>query len=69
VISFKGQPATMSGSVVLAASADGASEQISGDLVVSVPFLGKRIEPEVAKAIVAAAAKEQQTGRTWLARG
>jgi hypothetical protein len=68
LISFTGQPVRMSGSVVLEATADGARERISGDLAVSVPFLGKRIEPEVAKAIVEAAAREEQTGRAWLTR-
>jgi hypothetical protein len=69
VISIQGQPATMKGSVTIRPVDGGVREQIAGELVVSVPFFGKRIEPEVAKAIYAAAAKEQQTGRAWLARG
>ncbi len=68
VISVKGQPATMKGSVTIRPVDGGARQQIDGELVVSVPFFGKRIEPEVAKAIYAAADKEQETGRAWLAR-
>jgi Protein of unknown function (DUF2505) len=68
VISVKGQPASMKGSVTLETTDSGSRELIDGDLLVSVPFIGKKIEPELAKAIVAAAAKEQQTGRTWLTR-
>lgn len=67
-ISVKGQPATMTGSQTLERAGAGTRQLVRGDLKVSVPFVGKRIEPEVAKAIVAAAAKEQQTGRAWLGR-
>ncbi len=66
LIQIKGQPATMKGSLRLEASGEGTREQVSGELTVSVPFVGKKIEPEVAKAIVAAAAQEQATGRAWL---
>ena len=67
-IQISGQPASMTGSILLEPAARGSVQRIRGDLTVSVPFLGKRMEPEVAKAIVAAAAKEQETGRTWLER-
>jgi hypothetical protein len=66
-ISVKGQPATMKGTQSLEPVGAGTRQLIRGDLTVSIPFIGKRIEPELAKAIVAAAAKEQQTGTAWLA--
>jgi hypothetical protein len=66
-ISVQGQPATMRGKQTLEPAGTGTRQLIRGDLTVSVPFIGKRIEPEVAKAIIAAAAKEQQTGQAWLA--
>jgi uncharacterized protein DUF2505 len=66
-ISIKGQPAAMTGTQTLQPAGNGSRQLIHGELTVSVPFIGKRIEPEVAKAIVAAAAKEQQTGQAWLA--
>jgi Protein of unknown function (DUF2505) len=67
-IRIKGQPASMTGSQTLERDGAGTRQSIRGELKVSVPFLGKRIEPEVAKAILAAAAKQQQTGRAWLSR-
>jgi Protein of unknown function (DUF2505) len=65
-IQFRGQPASMSGSEQIEAAGAGTRQLIRGDLTVSVPFVGRRIETEVAKAILAAAAKEQETGRAWL---
>jgi hypothetical protein len=67
-IQFTGLPASMKGSQTLERVGAGAHQLIRGELSVSIPFIGRRIEPEVAKAIVAAAAKEQETGRAWLAR-
>jgi hypothetical protein len=67
-IAFTGQPASMQGSQTLEPVGSGSRQLIRGVLTVSVPFLGKRIEPEVAKAIVAAAAKEQQTAQAWLSK-
>lgn len=63
-----GQPATMTGTITVTAGVDGARELVTGDLRVGVPFIGRKIEAEVAKGIVAAARKEQETGREWLAR-
>ena len=40
--------------------------QIEGDLKVSIPFFGKKIEPEIAKGIYAAVDKEQKTAATRL---
>jgi hypothetical protein len=68
LIQIKGQPASMAGSETLQRDGSGTRQLITGDLTVSVPFFGKKIEAEVAKAILAAAAKEQETGRIWLSR-
>lgn len=62
-----GQPAQMLGSMRLEADGTGAREAIDGELKVAVPFFGKKIEPEVAKAITLGLRQEQKTGRTWLA--
>ncbi len=67
-ISFKGQPAKMVGTIALESVGDGARMRIVGDVKVSIPFVGRRIEAEVAKGILAAAAKEEQTGLAWLSR-
>lgn len=66
VISISGQPVQMVGSVVLEPAGGGVRMRIRGDVKVSIPFVGATIEGVVAKAIVAAADKEQQTGRRWL---
>lgn len=65
-LSIVGQPASMAGSIVIAKTSDGVRETVSGGLVVSVPFIGRKIEAEIAKGIVAAAREEQETGRAWL---
>jgi hypothetical protein len=68
LIQIKGQPATMAGSETLQQDGSGTLQLITGDLTVSIPFFGKKIEAQIAKAILAAAAKEQETGRIWLSR-
>lgn len=69
VISIKNQPARMVGSVQLESVGSGVRMRIAGKVKVSILFVGKRIEPEVARAIISAAAKEQQTGLSWLSDG
>jgi hypothetical protein len=66
VVDILGQPAKMVGTAVLEAVGHGSCQVILGDLKVAIPFLGKKIEPEIAKGIVAAVAKEQETGEAWL---
>lgn len=63
-----GQPATMTGVIVLEATPDGCRQVITGQVKVSIPFLGSKIEPEIAKGIRAAIKAEQNTGREWLAK-
>jgi hypothetical protein len=64
-----GQPAKMTGTIVLEPTPDGCRAAINGQVRVSIPFLGGKIEPEVAKAIVTAIKVEQKTARAWLAEG
>lgn len=53
-VTIIGQPAEMLGVASLAPGSDGAVFTVEGDVKVSIPFVGKKIEPEIAKAIVAA---------------
>lgn len=69
IISIRNQPARMAGSIVLEPFGTGVRMRIAGKVKVSIPFVGKKIEPEVARAIILAAAKEQQTGLSWLHGG
>jgi hypothetical protein len=68
LVEVLGQPAKMTGTVVLEPTPDGCREFISGQVKVSIPFLGGKIEPEVAKAIVTGIKVQQKTGREWLAK-
>lgn len=66
MVQVTGQPVKMTGRVTIGAVGQGARTSIRGDLRVSMPFVGKKIEPEIANGILAAAAKEQQTADEWL---
>jgi hypothetical protein len=65
-VKIKDQPAAMTGTMSLETLGDGARVSIRGDLKVSMPFVGKRIEPEIAKGILAAIDKEQEVADRWL---
>lgn len=62
-----GKPAVMRGALSLEASQGGVRELVRGDLRVSIPFVGRKLEGEIAKGILAAARREEQVGRQWLA--
>lgn len=61
-LSIIGQPAEMLGTANLFAKGDDVSFVVEGDVKVSVPFIGKKIEPEVAKAIKAGLRTDVELG-------
>jgi hypothetical protein len=65
-VSIIGQPAEMVGVASLSRTADGTDFTLEGDVKVSIPFLGKKIEPEVAKAIRGSLREEVEYGMTKL---
>ena len=65
-VSIIGQPAEMIGVAKLFARDGGSDFTIDGDVKVSIPFIGKKIEPEVAKAIRASLREEVEYGMTKL---
>lgn len=65
-VSIIGQPAEMVGTAVLSSSGNGTEFELNGDVKVSIPFIGKKIEPEVAKAIKASLKHEVELGKTRL---
>jgi hypothetical protein len=65
-LEVKGQPAKLTGSLTLQPDGDGCRELVEGDLTVSIPFFGKKIEPEIAKGIHAAVRAEEKTGQSRL---
>jgi hypothetical protein len=68
-VEVMGQPARMTGRIVLEPTDDGCRQVVSGQVKVSIPFLGGKIEPEIAKGIRSAIRVEEKTGREWLAKG
>lgn len=66
VVLIKGQPAKLTGTLHTQPVGNGARTLIQGNLTVSMPFVGKKIEPEIAKGILAAVATEQRTADRWL---
>ena len=65
-VSIIGQPAEMLGTAVLEAKGGGTSFTVAGDVTVKIPFIGKKIEPEVAKAIKGSLKHEVELGKTRL---
>ena len=66
-VQIKGQPATVTGEVRLQPHGSGTRETAVGDVRVKIPFIGKRIEPEIAKAIRAGIGVEHRLGTAYLA--
>ena len=65
-VSIIGQPAEMTGKAKLFAKGEGTEFTLDGDVKVSIPFIGKKIEPEIAKAIIASLDEEVEYGMTKL---
>jgi len=66
-VQVKGQPATVTGEVRLQPNGGGTRQTLAGDVRVKIPFIGKRIEPEIAKALRAGIGVEHRLGATYLA--
>ncbi|CAN5187599.1 hypothetical protein BH09ACT10_BH09ACT10_15040 [soil metagenome] len=66
-VNILGQPASMTGTAKIYASGSGTEFSLTGDVTVKIPFLGKKIEPEVAKAIIAALTSEVELGKAKFA--
>ena len=61
------QPVTMKGTVTLAPGGKGTVVDLKGDLKVSIPLLGKKMEASAAPAVLAAFNDHQRVGDAWLA--
>jgi hypothetical protein len=66
-VQIKGQPATVTGEVRLEPQGAGTRQSVVGDVRVKIPFIGKRVEPEIAKAIRAGIGVEHRLGVAYLA--
>ena len=65
-VTVQGQPASMTGSMVLSPTPEGSSELVTGEVKVGIPFLGRQIEPEIVKVIEGALRIEQRVGQDWV---
>ncbi|GAA3531969.1 hypothetical protein AFL01nite_20290 [Aeromicrobium flavum] len=65
-VDIHGQPARMRGTSTITATGATTAMTLDGDVKVSLPLIGKRIEPEVAKAISASLREEVEFGTTRL---
>ncbi|KAA1422479.1 DUF2505 domain-containing protein [Mumia zhuanghuii] len=68
-LTIKGQPATMDGTMAIRPAAGGSELVVDGEVKVKIPLIGRKIEPEVAKAVIEALRVESEEGRAKFARG
>lgn len=67
-MSIPGQPVTMKGAIELSSNAAGTVAELTGDLKVAIPILGKKLEQAAAPAILAGFRTQQKVGNAWLAK-
>lgn len=65
-VEILGQPAQMKGTATLNGSGDATEFVVDGDVKVSIPLVGKKIEPVVSKAIVRALETDVELGTARL---
>jgi hypothetical protein len=63
----QGQPVSMRGHLQLAAGGAGTIVQLTGDLKVAIPLLGRKLEQSTAPVVLAGFKKQQEVGDRWLA--
>jgi hypothetical protein len=66
-VEIPGKPGSITGTVSLSPSGGGSREVVSGQVKVSIPFVGKKLETEVVKGLKGALQVEGAIGATWLA--
>ncbi|MGJ3509229.1 DUF2505 domain-containing protein [Enemella sp. A6] len=66
VLTVDGQPARMTGTVTLAPNGGGSTITVNGDLKVSIPLVGKKLEKSAAPAIYDGIKVQQDVGIRWL---
>jgi uncharacterized protein YndB with AHSA1/START domain len=65
-VEIPGKPGSITGTVSLTPTGSGSREVVSGQVKVSIPFVGKKLETEVAKGLKAALEVEGRLGARWL---
>lgn len=65
-VTIPGKPGELHGTITLRPDGDGTLETVSGELSVSVPLVGGKLEKLVADILGAALRTEHRVGREWL---
>jgi hypothetical protein len=68
-LTIPGKPASMQGQAVLRSVDAGCQETVTGDVRVSVPIVGRRIEPVIVEVITAGLELEQRVSTEWALSG
>jgi hypothetical protein len=66
-MTVSGQPVTMKGTMTIAPGGPGSVVQLTGQLKVAIPLLGKKLEESAAPAVLAGFRTQQKVGDRWLA--
>lgn len=65
-VKIKGQPASMDASLVFTADGQQTRAVLDGEVKVHLPIVGKKIEPEIARAVLGGLHVDQRVGLKWL---
>ncbi len=68
-ISIPGKPGQMSGAIILTPTATGTRETIDGEIKVSIPFIGSKLEALVGDIFRLGLDAENTVGQRWLTDG
>jgi hypothetical protein len=66
-MTVSGQPVTMNGTMTIVPGGPGSVVELTGQLKVSIPLLGKKLEESAAPAVLAGFRTQQKVGNRWLA--
>jgi TusA-related sulfurtransferase len=66
-VTIPGKPGHLKGAIRLSGNGSGTVETVSGDIKVSIPLLGGKLEALIGDLLGAALDTEERVGRAWLA--
>jgi hypothetical protein len=66
-LTVAGQPVAMNGTMTIAPGGPGSVVELTGQLKVSIPLLGKKLEESAAPGVLAGFRTQQEVGDRWLA--
>lgn len=66
-VSIPGKPGNLTGSIALVGTGTGTTERVGGDVRVSIPLVGGKLEKLILELLSSAMRTEETVGRAWLA--